>query len=242
MKRETSIKKIFFIFALVISSICVFMEMGMLSTHEASALSQFDSDKVMYEERDLAYNQKGQFYPVTYDGDITPTIEYSRDNNTWYSAEEFPEHFRDTAIIGSYTTYYKLSYDGYEDLQGEYTVRIVKADKPDLDTSKISFSKNASTLEDVSLPDGWEWVVPKTKLAIGTQNAECRYVGEDALNYEETTINTTITFKKTVKETNPWQIVIYIMIPVNIIMTIVYIIHMRNQKFKKKYLENEGLE
>lgn len=209
------------------------------STFDASIKSDFDQSKIVIDTAQLRYNQKGQVYPVSYNDPTLSghvSVTYSRDNETFYTAEEIRDLFVDTAK--TYTVYYKLSHADFNDTVGSYQMTILKAERPVLDTTKLSIKNNAKVLSDVSLPDGWAWVVPTTPIKTGTQKVSANYVGEDQDNYEETTVDVSLTIsKKQETKTNPWQIVIYIMIPINVVLTILYILYMRKRKFKKKYLE-----
>lgn len=112
-------------------------------------------------------------------------------------------------------------------------------DAPPFDKSKITIPNNAKKLNDITLPEGWEWEEPDAKLQKGTQKVWVKYVGEDKDNYTTQRLEIEVTISTKTKATNPWQIVIYAMIPWNLIMTIVYIIHMRKMRFKKKFIEQQ---
>lgn len=112
---------------------------------------------------------------------------------------------------------------------------------PPFDENAVKIPSNAKTLGDITLPEGWEWVHPEYKLKKGSQTVEINYIGEDKDDYAESNRTRTITIKIESKSnaTNPWKIVIYIMIPWNGVMTIVYIIHMRKMRFRKKFIEQQ---
>lgn len=111
---------------------------------------------------------------------------------------------------------------------------------PPFNEDDVKIPTNAKTLGDIILPEGWEWVDdPATKLTKGTKRLWIKYVGEDKDNYTTTEIQISITITEKSTPTNPWMIVIYIMIPWNAVMTIVYIIHMRKMRFRKKFIDQQ---
>lgn len=115
------------------------------------------------------------------------------------------------------------------------------SNSPPFDENAVKIPSNAKIFGDITLPEGWEWVHPERKLQKGSQTAEVNYIGEDKDDYAEAKRTRTITINITSKSnaTNPWKIVIYIMIPWNGVMTIVYIIHMRKMRFRKKFIEQQ---
>lgn len=211
---------------------------GQYSPLENAEKLDFDEGKIIINTSTLRYNGQGQVYKVSYNDPLLSglvSVTYSRDNDNFFTEEEIKENFVDYAQ--TYTVYYKLSHADYNDKVGSYQMTILKEKSPTLDSNLVKIKKGAKTLADVILPADWVWVIPSTTLKNGVQKVDAQYEGEDKDNYEETVVQLELNIYTQKNTTNPWEIVIYIMIPINIISTILYIIYMRKRKFNKKYIE-----
>ncbi len=198
----------------------------------------FDEEKIKIDTTPLKYNKHGQVYKVSYNDPLIADavkVTYSRDNENFYTEDEIKENFVDYAQ--TYTVYYKLSHDDYNEKISSYQMTILKQKIPTLDGNQVKIKKNAKSLADVILPADWVWVVPSTTLKNGVQRVDAQYEGEDKDNYENTVVQLDLNIYTQKEVFDPWQIVIYIMIPINIISTILYILYMRRRKFNKKYIE-----
>ena len=241
--KSKSTKKYLFLFSMIAAVIFVGVGLGLslskpnevyADNAPAYENATFDASKIMIDRTELTYNKTSQTYPVSYDEEnVNVTVTYSLNNDFFTTIDNLG-----TVYANTYTVYYKLSAEGYTDYVSNYEMTIKKAQVPQFNAGAITLPKGATKLSDVPLPDNWAWVYPEMKLSQGTVQVEATYIGEDSENYERTSVNVLLTISSQTKSNNPWMLVVYIMIPVNVVMTIVYILYMRKRRFKKKYIEN----
>lgn len=113
--------------------------------------------------------------------------------------------------------------------------------KPPIDDSEIEIPKNSKYLGDIPLPEKWAWKEPEFELKVGTYYTYIVYQcdEEEAKEYDTLELEAIVTITKDSSKTDVWTIVLYVMIPVDVILTILYIIFLRRRKFKKKFLDEQ---
>lgn len=72
------------------------------------------------------------------------------------------------------------------------TFAIAKAPQPKNAPAEISVPEGATKLEDIELPEGWQWLNPDTELK-DTLTVVAQYCGDDKDNYRSTTLTFVIT-------------------------------------------------
>lgn len=122
----------------------------------------------------------------------------------------------------------------YEGTRDRY-FEILKANAPVFQTENFTIPKNATRLSDIPLPENWEWVEPTKKIRGNSILAKAKYIGEDKDNYNELEITLNISIGPAFTKHNIWRTVVFIMIPVNIVFTIIFIPVKRRIRYKLKF-------
>lgn len=107
-------------------------------------LETFDASKITVGDQSVVYNGQEQIFSVAgYDG---ATVTYSKDNKqTFVSASEL-----DLTNAGTYTIYYKLSKNGYEDyISSAQTFTITEREITVSISTITDFIENAKTAQDI---------------------------------------------------------------------------------------------
>ena len=102
---------------------------GLLFT--ACGKQNFNKDKILITNTTYSYDGNAHIFTVTYDG-VDTTVTYSLDNETFVSGEDL-----DVKEIGTYTIYFKLSAENYNDYIGNAQMTI---NQREFDTNTISES------------------------------------------------------------------------------------------------------
>lgn len=175
---------------------------------------------------------------LTYNGsELKKSVTITFDGQNLIENTDYTLSYSNNILAGDNA---KVTITGMGNYKGskELFYTIEKAEKPSFAEGAISVPKTVKKLSDITLPENWEWVYPNTGVGYGTSKADVRYVGTDKDNYVKTILTVTLEIHSQVnKSENPWKTVIYIMIPINVVFSVVYFIYMRKRRFSKKYIE-----
>ena len=151
--------------------------------------ASFDSSKVSVSNTTATYDGNAHLFDIELNG-ITGTITYSLDNKTFVNASEL-----NLVNAGTYTVYYKVVIDNYEDYVGNisYTINSISLDtsKIDLGTTNFVYDGNRKSLN-VTV----EGITADVTYKLGatgtyTRTPYLKNVGEYTVYYKITTTNYT---------------------------------------------------
>ena len=151
----------------------------LFGTPIAATVTGFNGDYDGQEHSiNISVTEPATGYVIKYKSE--PGDEYSSVNPSYHTA-------------GTYTTYYKVTAEGYLDLEGSETITINKIN-PDYDVPTGLNATYGDTLEDVTLPAGWSWNDSESTSVgnAGNNSFEATFTPADTDNYNTVVENLTI--------------------------------------------------
>lgn len=165
-----------------------------------------------------------------YDGTFkTPKVVAKDDGVVLVLGEDYDVQYEDNKVAGQgkVTVKFKNDYKGERILN----FTIAQAKQPNVNTT-IKISKRVSTLADITLPDGFEWVDETTEITSDRFSAKAIYVGADSANFETTELTFEILFEKQSNRKLSYWWLLLLLIPMTAIavVTSVFVVDFKRRK------------
>ncbi len=125
----------------------------------------------------------------------------------------------------------KIIIQGIHDYKGtkELEFTIEKGISPKIET-EIQVNEDVSSLEEISLPEGFIWDEESSEIKDGVMHVKARYIGEDAKYYENVDIEITLIINRPQKENNMWMYIVFPLVGISSLGLICFVLL---KKFRK---------